>query len=341
MNVIEALETAIVELDLDNRVRLVNGATEQCLAAGRERLLGVALEQVHGIPDELIEALAATRSDERPRRLRECRFNGGLYNCNIHYLENRHVLLELYDLEWEQQKLQLQQREVQTAMLDLLRRNLGHEIRNPLGGIRGAAQMMAAELGEQELGTLARLIMREVDRIDELIQRFWQPQAERELVDLHHVLEETLELTEAASHGAASVTRDYDPSIPHLTGDSTALRRLFLNLVRNAWQAGAGSVHFRTRIEHGSALLKRGQDTAIRVDVEDDGEGVPEDLRPLLFMPMVTSRRDGTGLGLALAQQIAAAHGGLVSYEPMSRGSRFCVRLPVNADPPEAEAAHG
>jgi two-component system nitrogen regulation sensor histidine kinase GlnL len=103
---------------------------------------------------------------------------------------------------------------------------------------------------------------------------------------------------------------------------------VLLNLARNARQAGATRLLARTRIEHGSALLKKDAGMVVRVDIEDDGEGVPERLRPLLFLPMVTGRREGTGLGLALAQQIAADHGGLMSYKALETGSRFTLRLP-------------
>jgi len=329
MTVLEDLETAVVELDPANRIRLVNGAAEQCLAARRDRLIGHAVEELEFWPPELHQALQRTREDHRTRRLHECRMGGGLYDCNVRLLDNRNVLLEFYDLEWSTQQQQLAQREVQTGLLDLLRRNLGHEIRSPLGGIRGAAQMMASELGEQELGTLARLIMREVDRIDELIKRFWEPELEQSEVDLHRALEESLEVLTTEGAVKAHLDRDYDPSIPMVVGDESALRRVFINLVRNAQQAGARRITVRTRIEHGSQLLRRGYGTAVRVDLEDDGEGVPESLRPLLFLPMVTGRRDGSGLGLALAQQIAAAHGGLVTYEPMHQGSQFSLRLPV------------
>lgn len=337
MTVLEELETAVVELDHANRITLMNGAAEQCLAARRDRLHAQSIEQLEGFPEELGLALERTRADRRSRRLHECRMAGGLYDCNVRLLDNQHLLLEFYDLEWAQQQQQLQQREVQTGLLDLLRRNLGHEIRSPLGGIRGAAQMMAAELEEQELGTLARLIMREVDRIDELIQRFWEPELDSADVDVHRVLEESFEVLAAGpADGTATITRDYDPSIPPVRGDASALRRIFINLVSNARQAGAATVTVRTRIEHGSALLQDGQGMLVRVDVEDDGEGVPEALRPLLFLPMVTGRRDGTGLGLALAQQVAAAHGGLVTYEPVRQGSLFSLRLPVPANGKEA-----
>lgn len=330
MTVLEELETAVVELDPANRIQLMNRAAEQCLAARRDRLQSMAVEELELCPPELLEALSRTREDQRTRRLHECRMAGGFYDCSVRLLDNQHLLLEFYDLEWATQQQQLQQREVQTGLLDLLRRNLGHEIRSPLGGIRGAAQMMAAELEEQELGTLARLIMREVDRIDELIKRFWEPEHDQVEIDLHRALEETLEVLKAEGCVTASVIRDYDPSIPHVRGDGSALRRVFINLVRNAQQAGAATITLRTRIEHGSAWMQRGRGTVVRVDVEDDGDGVPEALRPLLFLPMVTGRRDGTGLGLALAQQVAAAHGGLVTYEPLHRGSQFSLRLPVS-----------
>lgn len=334
---IEALDTAIVELNEHDAIELMNGAAETCLGSGRERAHGQRLGALAGVPPDILRAVAATRQDQRRRHLRECRLAGGWYDCHVQALEDRHVLLELYSLRWEQQRQQLQQREVQTGMLELLRRNLGHEIRNPLGGIRGAAQMMAEELAEHELATLARLIMREVDRINELIQRFGETRVERAELDIHRVADEAVELLMAESAGTARVTRDYDPSIPALSGDASAVRQVLVNLVLNAHQAGARQIVLRTRIEHGSALMLPGQNMLVRIDIEDDGEGVPEQLRAMLFLPLVTGRRDGTGLGLALSQQIAAAHGGLLSYESLEPGSRFSLRLPLES---AVEPAH-
>jgi two-component system nitrogen regulation sensor histidine kinase GlnL len=327
---LDTLDTAVIELDEKNRILLMNGAAEQCLATGRERASGQAFGTFQPVPEDLQLAVSATRNDKLRRHLRECHLAGGLYDCNIQSLPGAHILLEFYDMQWEQQRHQLEQREVQTGMLDLLRRHLGHELRNPLGGIRGAAQMMAAELGEQELGTLARLIMREVDRIDELIRRFGNPRLETSEADMHQVIDEAIELMDAESRGKLEFQRDYDPSIPALPGDASALRQLVLNLVRNAFQAGARNILLRTRIELGASLLQPGQTMQFRLDVEDDGAGVPENLRALLFLPLVTGRRDGTGLGLALSQQIAAAHGGVLSFEALAAGSRFTLRLPLN-----------
>jgi two-component system nitrogen regulation sensor histidine kinase GlnL len=325
----DALSTAVVELDDQGRVRSMNTAAENCLATGRERSRGGRFLDIAGIPEALSEAISSSATEKRGRHLRECKLAGGWYDCNIHPLPKQHMLLEFCDLKWQQQQSKLQQLEVQTGMMDLLRRNLGHEIRNPLGGIRGAAQMMAEELKGRELGTLAELIMREVDRIDELMARFGQPELEFQSIDIHFVLQETTDLLQLESGEGLKIIQDYDPSIPQLNADASALRQLLLNLVRNALQAGAREIRIRSRVDYDSGLMQPGTRSFIRLDIEDDGNGVPESLRGLLFLPMVTGRRDGTGLGLALAQQIAAAHEGLLTYAPLDPGSRFTLRLPL------------
>jgi two-component system nitrogen regulation sensor histidine kinase GlnL len=189
--------------------------------------------------------------------------------------------------------------------------------------------MLAEELEDDELSTLARLIMRESDRIDELIQRFGQPELDLGELDLYPLLDEALDLLAVEFRGSVSVERDYDPSIPFIQGDETALRRVLVNLLRNACQASASRISIKTRIEYGTTLLQSGKGSVIRLDVMDNGAGVPESLRSLLFLPFVTGRRDGTGLGLALSQQIASAHGGLLTYETQDQGSRFTLYVPL------------
>lgn len=326
---LELLSTAVVGLDAQGCVVSMNASAENCFDIGRERVYGQTFRDLPQLPAPLRQAIDSTAEDRRNRQLRECKLTGGWYDCNIQSTAAKGMLLEFYDLKWQRQQNRLQQREVQTGMMELLRRNLGHEIRNPLGGIRGAAQMMADELNGSELGTLAELIMREVDRVDELLKRFGQPELELGLVDIHRPLQETADLLYLESAESLKIIHDYDPSIPNLRADAAALRQLLLNLARNAFQAGATEMIFRSRVEHESALLKPGMKYVVRIDLEDNGNGVPENLRGLLFMPMVTGRRDGTGLGLALAQQIAAAHDGLLTYESLEQGSRFTLRLPM------------
>lgn len=325
----DTLSTAVIELDEHGRIHAMNAAAESCLAIGRERARGKRFNDIEGIPDSLIQAISTSAADQRGRHLRECELAGGWFDCTIQALDEEHLLLEFYDLRWQMQQNKLQQREVQTGMMDLLRRNLSHEIRNPLGGIRGAAQMMAAELDDKELGTLAQLIMREVDRVDELLARFGQPELKHDSVDLHHVVQESVQLLQMEAADSIRFIPDYDPSIPAISADAPALRQLLINLLRNAFQANASEITIRSRVDYDSAMLQPGAGSVVRLDIEDNGSGVPESLRSLLFLPLVTGRRDGTGLGLALAQQIAAAHEGLLSYAPLDPGSRFTLRLPM------------
>ena len=326
---LDSLSTAVIELDDLGCVRGMNAAAEHCLATGRERIHGWLFKDVDGIPSELSEAVSTTAGEQRGRHLSECKLPGGVFGCTIQPITGQGTLLEFYDLKWQQQQNKLQQRELQTGMIDLIRRNLGHEIRNPLGGIRGAAQMMAEELGGRELGTLAELIMREVDRIDELLARFGKSELDCRPIDIHFVLQETTELLRLESAERVKIIQNYDPSIPEISADSSALRQVFLNLLRNAFQAGATEIEIRSRVDYDMSLLQPGMGRVVRLDIKDNGCGVPESLRSMLFLPLVTGRRDGTGLGLALAQQIAAAHQGLLTYAPLEPGSRFTLRLPL------------
>jgi two-component system nitrogen regulation sensor histidine kinase GlnL len=338
--ILDQMDTAIVGLDERHRVHLMNTAAEHCLGLGRERLMGRLLAEAATLPPELQDALLQPGHDGSGLRLHELKLAGGQYDCTVRSDARGMVLLEFHDLEWEHKRSRLEQRALQTGLLELLSRNLGHEIRNPLGGIRGASQMLANELASPEMATLARLIMREVDRIDELIQSFGQPQFAQREVDFYPLLDEVLALASAEFGPQAKIDRDLDPSIPSIQGDAPAIRQVLLNLVRNAFQAMATRITIRTRVEHGGALLQADTTSLLRIDVMDNGEGVPESLRNLLFLPLVTGKRNGTGLGLALSQQIAAAHGGLLTYESMGdapgSGSRFSFYLPLAKSRPSS-----
>lgn len=318
---LDLLDTAVLRLDEKRRVRVMNGAAEQALSLGRERLAGRHLWELLPVPSALADALHQLPAEDSSIRLHDVKLPGSNYDCILTTQVGGGVLLELHNLDWEQRRSRLQQRELQTGLLELLARNLGHEIRNPLGGIRGAAQMLAAELDTPELATLARMIMREADRIDDLIQSLGQPQMAQQSVAIYPLLDEALGLLATEFSKDVRIERDFDPSIPPIQGDPSALRQVLLNLLRNAFEANPTCITLRTRIEHGGALLQTTSATLLKLQVMDDGDGVPASLRQLLFLPMVTGKRGGTGLGLALSQQIAAAHGGLLTYEPRERKS--------------------
>jgi two-component system nitrogen regulation sensor histidine kinase GlnL len=338
------LDTAVIRLDAQGRVLALNAAGAQCIGAGKERATGQPLGSLTSLPPDLERVLAKVPESGRGQHLQELQMRGGGYDCTIQILDDGGLLLELHNLQWERQRMKLQQRELQSGLMELLSRNLGHEIRNPLGGIRGAAQMLANELASEldlpEMATLAKMIMRESDRIEELIARFGQPSLEPVATDFYPHLAEVIELLRAEFGDAVVIERDFDPSLPTLHCDPAALRQILLNILRNACQAQARTIVLRTRIVHEPDLL-RTSPAALRIEIADDGVGVPESLRPLLFLPMVTGRRDGTGLGLALAQQMAAMHGGILTYEPRQEaqdsGSRFSLLLPLRTASDKSE----
>ncbi len=242
------------------------------------------------------------------------------------------VLIELHPVAERLRQRQLADRADQQQAIHMLSRRLAHELRNPLAGVRAAAQLIGSQTDEASLRRHADMIQREVDRITRLIERFAGEQdAELAPVNLHQILEETGELVLAERHGQLVLIRDFDTSIPPLMADSARIHQLVLNLVRNAVQAGAGSIQLVTRIEHNSPMVDLPARHAVRLEVLDDGQGVPQSLRDRLFLPLVSGRDQGSGFGLAIVQQIARAHGGLVEYLPRSPGSAFIVRLPLIA----------
>jgi two-component system nitrogen regulation sensor histidine kinase GlnL len=330
LGTLDLLDSGVIRLDGMGRIIQMNSAAEHCLLVSRDRATGRAIWEAAEVPQELRDAISEPPGTGQGLHLHELKLGRGIYDCMIQSIEDGTLLLELNNLEWEQMRQRLQQRELQTGMLDLLSRNLAHEVRNPLGGIRGAAQMLADELAAGELRTLARLIMRESDRIDELILRFGQPEFVRQEVEIYPLLAEAIDLAVAEFGDSVRVERDYDPSIPSISADGSSLRQVMLNLLRNACQANSSLLLIRTRVEHGSALLQSDKISVLRIDVIDDGIGVPDSLQSLLFLPLVTGRRDGTGLGLSLSQQIASAHGGLLTFEALDKGSRFSLYLPLD-----------
>jgi two-component system nitrogen regulation sensor histidine kinase GlnL len=210
-------------------------------------------------------------------------------------------------------------------------RGLAHELKNPLAGLRGAAQLLARQ-PEPQTRRYAEVILSEADRLLALTEAMLSPGPSRPHVpvNLHAVLEQVRVLAESEAEWSAVIQRDYDPSLPEFQGDPDRLIQATWNLVRNALQAGATSVRLRTRAEHQVRLGTEEEcRLALRLDVIDDGAGVPEDLAERIFLPLVSGRAEGTGLGLALAQSVAREHGGLLSYRSRPGHTVFTLLLPA------------
>ena len=215
-------------------------------------------------------------------------------------------------------------------------KGLAHELRNPLAGLKGAAQLLArradARPDNEEERELIGLIGSEVDRLAALLDQLLSPAPPRPHAPLnvHAVLERVLRLAESDAGWAVRLVRDYDPSLPDVSGDDDRLTQAVWNLVRNAIEAGAANVTLRTRAEHGVRIGDAAHALALRLEIVDDGRGVPEELAEQVFLPLVSGRAEGSGLGLALAQQVAREHRGSLAYRSRPGHTVFTLLLPFD-----------
>jgi two-component system, NtrC family, nitrogen regulation sensor histidine kinase GlnL len=209
-------------------------------------------------------------------------------------------------------------------------RGFAHEVKNPLAGLRGAAQLLHRRVDNEDLRSLAGLIIDEADRLGVLANRLLHHDGAPQIgpVNIHQLLERLTDLLQAEP-SPPQLRHDYDPSVPDLLGDADRLQQVLLNLARNALEAGAHTLTLRTRVEHGVRVGERMLRMALRVDVIDDGPGVPAALRDTLFQPLVSGRADGTGLGLALSREIAHEHGGELRYTSRPGETAFSLYLPM------------
>ncbi len=222
---------------------------------------------------------------------------------------------------------------------DLIR-NLAHEIKNPLGGLRGAAQLLALELGpDSELLEYTQVIVGEADRLQSLVDRLLAPHRHAPQVgdvNIHEVCERVIALLKIEHPRGLALLRDYDISLPDFRGDREQLLQALLNLAQNAAQAlgerietGDAQILLRTRVARQVTIGKQRWRLALELHVEDNGPGMPDEIRDRLFFPLVSGREGGTGLGLHLAQTIVQAHQGLVDYESQPGRTSFRITIPL------------
>ena len=333
---LELLATAVAALDDDFIVRYANPAAENLLATGAKSLLGQPFLQLFAEREALERALADalnthwdysaqnvtyTRPGREPLPLA----------CSLSRIETPEcaLLAELRPIE-EQLRHAREERLVfeQQANRELIR-NLAHEIKNPLGGLRGSAQLLERELDKPELREYTQVIIKEADRLQRLMDRMLTPhRAPRvEPVSIHEVLERVRSLV-GAEFGA-DIERDYDPSIPPLLGDREQLIQAVLNIARNAAQAGAAHISFRTRAVRQLTILRQRHRLALELQVIDDGPGVPAEIQERIFSPLVSGREGGTGLGLSLAQTYVQYHQGVIEFESRPGRTTFRILLPL------------
>jgi two-component system nitrogen regulation sensor histidine kinase GlnL len=212
-------------------------------------------------------------------------------------------------------------------------RQLAHEIKNPLGGIRGAAQLLERQLNDDELAEYTDVIISETDRLVALVDTLLGPGGppRKEPLNIHELLEYVVRIIEAEDQKKLIFQRDYDPGLPLISLDRDQMVQALLNLVRNAVTAleGQGTITLRTRAVTNFTIGNTRHRVIASIEIEDDGPGIPGDLQDSVFYPLVTSRPEGTGLGLPGAQELLSRHGGLIEFESRPGRTVFLVRIPL------------
>ena len=340
---LDLLASAVLLIDDGQLIRYINAAGENLLAVSSRSVVGKTLGAVCTCSATLQAALdnglhnnwgytgqniALRRNDGETLHI----------NCTVTPLRPEiaagvRLLLELQPIEHHLAATREERLiEQQQANRELIR-NLAHEIKNPLGGIRGAAQLLEHELGNPSLKEYTQVIIKEADRLQDLMQRLLTPHRPMlpATVNIHEILERVRSLLTAEFPGTLQVRRDYDTSLPELFGDREQLIQALLNIARNAAQAmdGHGRIVLRTRSLRQVTLAKKRYRLAIEIRVIDNGPGIPDEIRERMFYPLVSGREGGSGLGLTIAQNFIQHHHGTIDCSSRPGETVFVLRLPI------------
>lgn len=340
--ILDNLSTAVIVLDEDLRVVFMNSAAEILFAISLRQALGLDVAQVLGTESEMRKGFTRCILDghsytERETPLALPHGSAITVDLTVTTIKESELPVELLiELRQVDHRVQIAREKHLISQYNTGRalvRTLAHEIKNPLGGIRGAAQLLRQELGSQELKEYTDIVIREADRLRKLVDSMLGPIAlpHPKAVNIHEVLEQVRILIEAQVRGDVCIQRDYDPSIPSIEADRDQLVQAVLNVVGNAVLAvdGHGTITLRSRVARQQTIGRRRNRMVARIEIIDDGPGIPEDMLERIFMPMITGRVDGTGLGLAIAQNLINQHDGLIECVSKPGETIFTILLPL------------
>jgi len=346
-SLLDSLATAIVLLDSDLKLRHINPAAEALLSISGERCLGEPITQYfhesNDIPAELQQAAAHSHHYTK-RHAQWQLFNGEQITVDYTvtpFYEPGGLVMEIQPID---RLLRISREEMLNASQKTTReliRGMAHEIKNPLGGIRGAAQLLARELPNNQLQEYTGIIIDEADRLRHLVDRMLGPNQLPQLsaLNIHEVLERVATIVRAESSDSVQIVRDYDPSIPELQGDKALLIQALLNIARNALQAMLENhtleprLTLRTRVRRQFTIGGQHHPLAVCLEVIDNGPGIPATLLEQIFYPMISGRAEGTGLGLTISQHLIHQHQGLIECHSEAGHTRFSLYLPMDCSP--------
>lgn len=335
--------TATIGVDSQLCVTYLNPAAEILFTVGAKKAIGDLVTNIISFPAEFLERMRDVLTHERRTTEREVTVychsqnTSNIIDCTISPFslsgQSIGLLLEIHSIDQQlriaRENNMLSQQEFSRKLL----RGLAHEIKNPLGGIRGAAQLLERELEDESLQEYTDIVIREADRLHGLIDRMLGPHKRPNpvQVNIHEVLEYVRKLVQAEAPSEITLVTDYDPSIPPFYSDRDHLVQVFLNITGNALQAlgGSGSISFRTRVGRYITIGSKLHKLVGIIDIVDNGPGIPDSLTDSLFYPMTTGRADGTGLGLSIAQSLINQQGGIIECQSRVGKTVFTITVPL------------
>lgn len=355
-SLIESLECAVIVIDRQSNVELVNIAAEKLFYQSRRYLLSQPL--INLIPNDSVEKCIQDCLENNAQfTLREIAIyvagRESLVDMTLSCVTNADgdapsILVELNVINrisrFMKEKNQLERQQAFRLMM----RGLAHEIKNPLGGIRGAAQLLDRELAEPSQKELTDILIKEADRLTRLVDRVMgsREQLKPQYLNIHEVLEHVLHLISVKSSEPVNVERFYDPALPEINIDKEQIIQAVLNIVGNGIEAQKGrakiKLGFVTQFERFVTLNQEMHRQVLKIKIWDNGPGVPNEIRNSLFDPLVTGRPEGTGLGLSITQEIIQRHKGVVQLEDHHGKTCFSIYLPyINGDSSTSKGIQG
>jgi two-component system nitrogen regulation sensor histidine kinase GlnL len=336
------LVTAIIVINGDLKLRYANSAAEQLLGLGSHRLTEHNLDDCYHSLSVAAELLTTAIQDHQGLTVNATTIvtlDGQQHTVDITLTpiettdSEAQGLLELRQVDQQRRILQQLTIDAQQQAAQYLVRNLAHEIKNPLGGLRGAAQLLARELEDEEQREFTDLIIEQADRLRNLVDRLLGPQkpTQHSIHNIHEVIQKVLKLVQVTLPSNIILIQDYDPSIPDIEMDQEQLQQAVLNIVQNAIQAleDGGEIRIRTRTQHQVTIGTQRHKLVLALSIIDDGPGIKPELMDTLFYPMVTGREQGSGLGLSIAHNFARLHGGRIDCTSVAGQTEFTILLPV------------
>ncbi|MEL7297020.1 MAG: nitrogen regulation protein NR(II) [Pseudomonadota bacterium] len=342
---IEQLTTGVVLLDTNRAVVTMNAAAEQIFGVARAHIRGKSLQRFFQQPQDFHELLIrCQQQDDRFAEELELTQTNGLgtnllLDCRVaRQPDGDGLLLEVTDVTSRRRINKHQRLRTQREIARKITRQMAHEIKNPLGGLRGAAQLLQRQLADSDQKAYTDVIIREADRLASLVDELLGPggTSKKMLVNIHDVLEHVLQITMPDTDALLEWRRDYDPSLPSINVDRDQIVQAVLNIVRNAIAAikshadGYGTITIRTRALINDNIGGKPIRLIASIEIIDTGPGIDPDLQESLFYPLVTSKADGTGIGLSISQELINRHDGLIEFASEPGYTNFQIRLPVD-----------